>query len=454
MMKISKFAVRIAIFGMSCLVVGLTTPVIPAAFGQALPAAEAAPISTGFALPTSLGSLQYAVSASQSLFWGYYGTGGTASATNLTGDVAYLSNSKQHPFNMVFSGGYSFGESGQQSYSYLNLGVSQVANVGRWNFVLSDSVSYLPGTPTAGLSGVPGVGDVGVNPVQVGGDTGQGVLTDDSDRVGNTAAGSVSRQITGKTSLNASGSYEILRFLSGSLASANSSSAGLDGDSATGSVGIRHEVDARSSFGGNYAYSDYSYTGNSFGVAEPGFVSQTVSAFFVHQFTRKLSFSAAAGPQWTTIVGSASGPTYGSGAALSLFADVSAGYAGKSTTSSLVFTRSTDGGFGATGGGIASSVVLGVNRRFATVWNLSVSSAYTQTSSLPVAGIPPYTFNTYVDTVQISRALARSLSAFASYTLEDQHFSGSSAVDVFTGLEQVVGFGITYSPTALHLGRQ
>jgi hypothetical protein len=454
MMKISKFAVRIALFGLSCLVAGLTTLAVPAAFGQALPAAEAAPISTGFALPTSLGSLQYAVSASQSEIWGYYGTGGAASATNLTGDVAYLSNSKLNPFSMVFAGGYSFGEGGQPSYSYLNLGLSQVANVGRWNVVLSDSVSYLPGTPTSGLSGVAGVGDVGVNPVQVGGDTGQGLLTDYSDRVSNTAAVGVSRQITGKTSLNASGSYQILRFLSGSLASSDSNSAGLDNESASGGAGIRHEIDARNSFGGNYSYSNYSYSGESFGVPEPGFVSQTISAFFSHQFSRKLLFSAAVGPQWTSISGSGSAATSGSGSALSLFADVSASYAGKATTTSLVFTRSTNSGYGATGGGVSNSVVLGASRRLATVWNLSSSLTYTQISSLPLTGIAPYSANTYVESVQISRALARSLSGFASYSIEDQHFSGSYAVDVFTGLEQVVGFGITYSPTALHLGRQ
>jgi hypothetical protein len=97
---------------------------------------------------------------------------------------------------------------------------------------------------------------------------------------------------------------------------------------------------------------------------------------------------------------------------------------------------------------------LSANRRFATVWNFSASSTFTQTSSLPIAGVPSYSVNTYVDGVQVSRALARSLSGFASYTVEDQHFSGSSAVDIFTGLEQIVGFGITYSPTALHLGRQ
>jgi hypothetical protein len=53
--------------------------------GQALPAAEAAPISTGFALPRAAGTLNYAVSASESLSWGYYGNQGAAAGTNLSG---------------------------------------------------------------------------------------------------------------------------------------------------------------------------------------------------------------------------------------------------------------------------------------------------------------------------------------------------------------------------------
>jgi hypothetical protein len=55
---------------------------------------------------------------------------------------------------------------------------------------------------------------------------------------------------------------------------------------------------------------------------------------------------------------------------------------------------------------------------------------------------------------QVSRAIARSLSCYASYTLEDQSVSAISTVDVFSGKSQVVGFGITYSPSALHLGRK
>jgi hypothetical protein len=57
--------------------------------------------------------------------------------------------------------------------------------------------------------------------------------------------------------------------------------------------------------------------------------------------------------------------------------------------------------------------------------------------------------------VQTSRAIVRSLSAFASYTFEHQSSNqATTAVDVFTGSEQVVGFGLTYSPSSIHLGRQ
>ena len=61
------------------------------------------------------------------------------------------------------------------------------------------------------------MGDLGVAPapVQVGPDSGQGVLTNYSPEITNTAAGSVQRQLTGKTSLTGSVSYTLLRFLDG-----------------------------------------------------------------------------------------------------------------------------------------------------------------------------------------------------------------------------------------------
>jgi hypothetical protein len=61
--------------------------------------------------------------------------------------------------------------------------------------------------------------------------------------------------------------------------------------------------------------------------------------------------------------------------------------------------------------------------------------------------------HTIVGTGQISRALARSLSCYVSYTAENQTSSGgATTVDVFTGLSQVVGFGLTFSPMPIHVG--
>ena len=447
MMRTYQFAPPSAFLRTALVLVFLLASTCRAAFGQALPAAEASPISTGFALPTGLGSLQYAVSASQSLNWGYYGTSGAAYMTNLSGDVGYLSNSKLYPFSLVFSGGHTFSESNQASYSFLNLGLSQIINAGRWNFVVSDDISYLPGTAASGLSGVPGVGDLGVPPVQVGSDAGQGVLTNFSNRVSNIASGSLQRQITGKTSINGSGSYTTMRFLDSSISSIGASSAGLDNNSITGGGGITHQIDTRTSYGANYTYTDFTYPGNSFGVLTPNFASQTASAMFSHKFTRKLSLTASAGPQWTT-------SSSGNGTYLSAFADASANYTARSFESSLAFVRSTNNGFGTVAASISDSVSFSANRKFAVVWNLSVSSAYAHTSTLALGNVPSSSINTAVEGIQLSRAIARNLSGYAAYSFEDQSISGARTFNTFSGISQLIAFGITYSPSSIRLGRQ
>jgi hypothetical protein len=429
------------------LLLGMTICASSAASAQALPAAEAAPISTGFALPTSLGSLHYAVTASQSFIWGYYGGSGVSASTNLTGDLGYLSNSKQHPFSVILTGGHSFGEWGEPGYSFASLSFSQVANIGKWNLVGSDSVSYFPGTAASGLSGIPGVGDLGVTPTQIGADTAQGILTNFSDRVNNTVTASVSRPLTGKTSLNATGAYSIIKFLDQTLNSSNVSSAGLDSDSESGGLGINHQVDARNTYGGQYSYSNYTYTNDSFGVLAPAFASQSISAVYSHRFSRKLSGSIAAGPQLTTI------QTANSVTSASVFVDASMIYAGKSSNSSLSFVRSTNSGYGIVGGAISNGVVYSVGHQFGVVWNVSATASFTLSSSLPAPGIPSFSSDTYVEGVQVSRAILRSLSGFASYTFEKQSTSGTGVIDVYSGNSQILGFGLTYSPSSRHLGR-
>jgi len=87
----------------------------------------------------------------------YFGNSGVNSSTNLSGDLAFITNSALYPFNTVFSGGRAWSSSGQSSYDFFNLSMTQGIHAQRWTLALSDSVNYLPGTATTGLSGVPGV---------------------------------------------------------------------------------------------------------------------------------------------------------------------------------------------------------------------------------------------------------------------------------------------------------
>jgi hypothetical protein len=419
----------------------LLMPMVSKAWGQALPAAEASPISTGFALPHAEGTLQYGVSASEGFTTGFYGGPKWDSGSSLSGDVAYISNSRADPFSMVFSGGRSWSTSGQPSYDFLNLALSQVITTRLWTLVLGDSPHYSPATATTGLSGVPGVGDLGVEPIQAGTDTGQGILTNYSSRVSNSSYASLQLHLTGKTSFSASGTYSFTRFLDDSD---NSNDNGLNSTVESGSGGLGYRIDARNSVSGSYSYSSFTYS-----EGEPGFASQTASLMYSHQFTRKFGVSMSAGPQWTDLNLS------GNPISLSLYAQASANYAAKFSHMSLAFVRSANSGYGVIAGAVSDSVSFSIGRTFARVWNCSANAAYVQSAGLTGAEAGNFSSQTVFGGVQLSRALMRSLSTFASYTLLHQFNTGSAdAVDLYSGLTQVASFGLTYSPTAFHLGHQ
>jgi hypothetical protein len=54
---------------------------------------------------------------------------------------------------------------------------------------------------------------------------------------------------------------------------------------------------------------------------------------------------------------------------------------------------------------------------------------------------------------QATRKLGRYLTVFASYSAIDQSSSSSLPINVLNQLEQVIGFGIGYSPRETRLGQ-
>ena len=407
------------------------------AFSQAIPAAVASPISTGFRLPSVQGSLNYSFGIHGSESSGYYSSNGNYYSGGYSGNLAFITANQVHPFSMIASAGGSWGTYPQSSTPYYSVAFSQVLNTRTWHFILSDAPSYLPETPTTGLSGIPGTGDLGIAPIQVG-TSGQGVLTTYATRVSNATTLSVSRSLTGKTSFQTLGTYSTLFFV-------GNSNGGVNTDTLSISGGLSHRITGRSSLSASYAYSESFY-----GPGQSGFISQTTSASFSHQFSPRLTFGLSAGPQWTTYTNtSPAAPT-----TLSIYANASIGYTAGLTHYSLSYFSGTNAGSGVSQGARSNGATISASRPIARVWSGAISGAYTQTTSLAAA---PTSFaaKTIVGSAQISRALARNISIFASYTLEDQPSSGTLAgTNAFAGVYRTAAFGLTYSPRSIRVGHQ
>ena len=418
--------------------VAVSIPVL----GQAVPAGDPATVTApGFSFPTLSGTLQYSLTASEAISNGFYNNSGVASSTNFSGNVALITASQRHPFSMVYSGGTLIGNSGQPSVYYQSLAFSQVATAGRWNFLFSDAVNYLPESPTVGLSGIPGVGDLGLNPVQVGDTTGLGILTTYGPRISNTAAATASRPITGSLTFQAGGTYSLLRYLGDT--SSSLALDGLDTTTVSGFAGLSYRIDARSSANVNYNFSRTSFSGSPF-----TFISQGVSVGYMRRLTRQLTFNGSAGPQRVS-----SGSPALSGPSLNLAASAGLTYAGKVLTQYLFYSRGVTNGSGVIPGATADSITYGVHRSFGRAWGLAGSVGYARTKSLPTLTTTLFSSDGVTASGQVSRAIGRHFSAFGSYTLEDQTIqNNTTALNAFSGLYQVFGFGITFSPNPIHLG--
>jgi opacity protein-like surface antigen len=422
----------------------LVAPVMLLALGslaqaQDVPATEISTPTFGFSLPSVEGTLTYSLSAAESFETGYTG-GGVDHTTSLSGSLGYLSSSPDKPFSLVYSGGYlnSSIPGYPTSSTFQNLAASQVVTTKNWNFVVDDAVSYLPESPTTGLSGIPGVGDIGVEPVTIGDEPTQSILTNYATRVGNGLNGGATRKINGDFSINGSASWQILHF---------SGNEGIDSMQETGSVGPTYRIDARSSASANvtYSYTNDKYVGNSY-----PFESEGVTFQYQRQMSRFFSVNVTAGPQ----------RTFGSGSTASLIpsqitvvGNAGLSYNRRGTNASVSYSRATNSGSGVLYGALTDTIVGTVRRQFSRNWQGALTASYSKSTALAqIAGFDQSYQGTYGGG-QVSRRLGRSFSGYFSYTAVTQTENNAGASQAaFSGLSQVFAVGVTYSPGAQHLG--
>jgi hypothetical protein len=425
----------------------LCVAVVPAMYGQGTPDSSMSP-TVGPSLPTIDGVFHYSLSASEMLQNGYRSQGATFT-TSLSGNAAYNSRSTVRPFSMLYAGGLLLGNQYRQSVrTFQNFALSQGLVTGAWIFGISDSVSYLPQSPTTGLSGIPGVGDIGAQPIQ-GPSVGPagGALFNNSTNISNSLSGSVERRLTPLTSASGGASWTILRFPDND---------GLDNNQIAGQAGLNHRLDARDTISANASYSKFSYGSNI------GLTLQTrgINGAFQRVLSRTMSMSASAGPMWISSSNSLQIPSR-----VTVAANLALTYSREFTTASLTYSRGVNGGSGIQPGALSDNLGAMIGRTYGRDWMTSLSANYTRTSGLlksPV-GTPPVgagflyaggSSQTAYGGVQVSRRLSDSLSAFASYNLQHQSVDSSLATqNAFSGLSQTIGVGISFSPRATRLGQ-
>lgn len=391
----------------------------------------------GFNLPTHLGTMSYSLTGSEMVGTGY-GDGSFASSTILSGNLAYLSSSENAPLSLVYSGGYVYTSvpGTPSSSTFQNLAASQVYKTKSWVFVGSDSVSYLPESPTTGLSGIAGVGDIGVYPVQTGLGPAQDILTNYSRRLGNGVQGSATWQTSPSLDFQGSTSWNILRFLDTSDA--------LDLNEFDASFGPSYRVDARNQIGVSAYYSHITY---------PNFAgykieSDGLNLNYTRAWSRRLSTTISAGPEVTHGLTVEPVPSR-----INFAGTISASYATRTTGFTASYNRAINAGSGVVFGSLTDIVSIGATHPINRDWILSINGGYSHNTDLVTyAGETP-TFADVFGAVQVSRKISESLSAYGSYTAIDQwihNLPGTS--NAFNGLNHTFAIGITFAPAPLLRG--
>lgn len=418
-----------------CLAVGARAQVDPTA-----PVSNTMPqTGYGFNLPTHLGTLSYALSGSEVLNAGF-GGGGVYASTVLSGDMAYLSSSPSAPTSVIYTGGLDF--SGLPGTSratvFQSVAASQVYQTKSWVFVASDSFAYLPTAPTTGLSGVAGIGDVGVFPVQTGIGPTQAILTNYSSQISNGVQGSASWQMSPSLSLEGSGSWQLLHFVGGAP--------GLDSNQTGATFGPNYRIDARNSVGADAFY--YRQTYPTYG----NYVIETegVTANFTRAWTRRLSTTFNLGPARTHGVTYAVIPQK-----WDLQGSAQASYSTRTTAFYAAYTRAVNAGSGIIFGGRTDGLSAGMNRPIDRNWAMSLQVSYSHTVGLTPLNNAIPRYNSTFGAVQVTHRLTDTLSAYGSYTGMGQSANNPSPLvgAAFNGINHILAVGITFAPAPLLRGR-
>jgi len=372
--------------------------------------------------------LNYSARYSQSAQF-YGGTLGNSQNAVLSGNVDYANGFQRRPFTLTFGGGYSWNIAGM-SYGnglFENLSISQGIVGRKWNFQISDDISYLKEAPVTGFSGVPGTGEPisGSNPPP---QSSQTILTLNTRSVNNAVNAEYEHNLNFATTFSVGGTSELLRYPDGN---------GLDTDSQSANAGFTRRLNARNSLSGQYTFGYFGYPGNNPTQPISGLKTSTALVGFQREWNRRITTNVSVGPEWINSSNSAVLPS-----STTVAANASANGHFRFGSASLSYSRATSGGGGLLVGGEVDTVSAGFAREFVRKLSVNLTGGYMRTSGLANQGEYDGKFGAAMATLRLSRYFT----AFASYTGTDQSTPSSVSGNALNGLWQVASFGIGYSP--------
>ncbi len=299
------------------------------------------------------------------------------------GNISLLKAWSRSQLALNYSGGGFFSSDSQQGNGWTQqLALAQTFQWNRWQVQLLDQFAYLPQSQFGfggGTSlGIPGVGgSIGPTIPGIGGGSNpnQSIFASNGPRYSNAGVIQPTYQITPRSSITASGSFAILRFVD---------AGNVDNNSLMGSLGYNYQLTREDTIGVVYRFSNFQYPGQ-----PQAFGDQLVSIAYGRKITGRLALQVLGGPDFSSF----RLPINGKSSSVGGSANINFSYAFENGGISAGYLRGLSGGSGVLTGANSDQLNFGVNRRLSRVWTAQANLGFAHNrpvGSSAQTGAPSY----------------------------------------------------------------
>ncbi len=345
--------------------------------------------------------------------------------STLRGSLALQRFGSDRQLTLQYSGGGSlYNTQTQTSGQFHQFGVSQQFSLQRWTLLVSDFMSYSPDSAFAGGGAIGGgFGGIGGLGSGIGGGIGGGVggagfggglnpgftpsqsiLTSHSGRISNSVVGQAQYNLSARSSLTATASFGLLRFLDAGF---------IDSQSFVFQSGWNRDVTARDTIALSYALNLLRFEGNNGHVD-----SHSIHLNYGRRITGRMAMHFSAGPQ----INQTASPINGNETRLSWSSRAQLTYRFTRTDLDLSYNRRLTGGSGVLLGAQSDLVRVGMGRTFGRNWSTGFGFGFAHNENLRqlTPGLAERKFNTVQADVSVRRPLGRSASIYLLYNAQWQ----------------------------------